>query len=386
VFSTTSQRIVAGVAVAGLLGASFLFGYGVGRSSPHAHDPRYDVLDEVREVVTASAIKDPQDRELLHGAIRGMLGALEDPYVAYLDPESYRSFNEDYAKGQYSGVGLWLTEDEGDMKIISVLEGTPASEAGVQSSDIITAVGSKKVEGLALETVVRRIQGRAGTKVRLKILRGEEKLEFTLVRRNIDYPAVKSRLLGSRTGVIELVSFAGGAGKQVREAVRSLTKKGAKGFVLDLRGNPGGLVSESVEVASVFLDGGKVLSHRQRGRGAVEYATRGQPETKLPLVVLVDERSASASEVVAAAIQDRGRGIIVGTKTYGKGSIQEVFPLEDGSAVKFTIVHYLTPSGRSIEGKGVVPDVDVPSKGDQLSRAEEVLLGFIAEAPRKDTG
>lgn len=186
--------------------------------------------------------------------------------------------------------------------------------------------------------------------------------------------------------MVELVTFSQDAGEKVREAVKSLVEKGAKALILDLRGNPGGLVDEAVEVSSVFLEGGSVVSYKERGKAEVVYSTRGSVETKLPLVVLVDEGSASASEIVAGAIQDRGRGIIVGQETYGKGSIQTVFPLSDGSAVKVTTASYFTPSGRSIGDKGITPDVAVLDKLQQLARAQEILQEMLAENPAKQAG
>ncbi|MGH7424564.1 MAG: S41 family peptidase, partial [Candidatus Methylomirabilales bacterium] len=177
---------------------------------------------------------------------------------------------------------------------------------------------------------------------------------------------------------VRLITFSGGAGDRVREAVKQMSSRGARGFILDLRGNPGGLLEEAVNVAGVFLDGGRVVSYRERGRDEVHRDVRGAPETKLPLVVLVDEGSASASEIVAGAIQDRRRGILVGTATYGKGSVQTVFPLSGGSAVKLTTSSYFTPAGRAIGKGGIAPDVQADGKEVQLARALEILAELLA--------
>ncbi|MCA1839587.1 MAG: S41 family peptidase, partial [Actinobacteria bacterium] len=342
----------------------------------------FGLLDEVRDDISRSALKDPDERRLISAAVKGMLTALDDPYAAYLDPKAYDPFQKDVATGQYSGVGVWLKEDPNKkIKVVSVLEDTPAARAGIQSEDVLKTVGGRSVDGLTIEEVVQRIQGKPGTTVTVTVIRaGAAPQDFTLTREQIDVPTVQSKMVNGKQGLIRLISFSAKAGEKVRTAVKSLMQKGAKGFILDLRGNPGGLVSESVAVSSVFLDGGKVVSYQQRGHPQVTYNTDHGAETKFPLVVLVDEGSASASEIVAGAVQDRGRGIIVGTQTYGKGSIQDVFSLSDGSAVKFTIASYFTPSGRSIGGVGIRPDVTESDKNNQLASAERVLTGILAQS------
>lgn len=378
-------KILAALAGLGLLLASFLFGFGVGRIEPDRPRGGYPLLEEAEDRVRSSSVKQVDRKTLERGAVRGLLKALDDPYAEYLDPETYRSF-QDISTGHFSGVGLWLKDEEGRVKVVSVLQETPAARAGVQSGDVLTQIDHRTVEGLSLEQVVGRIKGKPGTAVTLSLLRGEQPVEFSLVREDIDVPSVRQRLLRDRIGVIELFTFAGGAGARVREAVRDLTDRGARGLILDLRGNPGGLLEESVNVASAFLEGGRIVSYRQRGAGEVMYEARPPVETKLSLVVLVDEGSASASEIVAGAIQDRGRGIVVGAETYGKGSIQTVFPLSDGSAVKVTTASYHTPSGRPIGEKGVVPDIVVAGRETQLSRAQQILREMLAERPVRQAG
>ena len=382
-FESRSTRVFALFAVIGLLTAAFLFGFEAGRIAPATHsNAHFALLDEVQDDISSSALKNPAQRKLMAAAVKGMLTALDDPYAAYLDPKAYDTFQKDVATGQYSGVGVWLKVDDSDrIKVVSVLEGTPAERAGIRNDDILKEVAGRPVEGLTIEEVVERIQGKSGTTVTISVVRGTEPpLAFTLTREQIDVPTVQSRMVNNKQGVIRLISFSANSGEKVREAVKSLTAKGAKGFILDLRGNPGGLVREAVSVSSVFLDGGKVVSYKQRGHSEVTYNTNKPVQTKLPLVVLVDEGSASASEIVAGAVQDRGRGVIVGTQTYGKGSIQDVFPLSDGSAVKFTIASYFTPSGRSIGGRGIIPDVAEPNKDNQLASAQRVLSGILAQS------
>lgn len=379
-FDRLSTRIFGVIAALGLLVASFLFGFGVGRTAPAPEAVRYDLLKEAEDQVRSSGVREVEHKTLVQGAVRGMLEALGDPYAEYLDPETYRSFR-DVSAGHFSGVGLWLKPEAKRIKVVSVLANTPAARAGIASGDIITRVDRRSTEKLSLEQVAQRIKGKPGTTVRISVLRGEQPVEFTLVREDIEVPTVESKLLRDRLGHVEVITFSQGVGSKVREAVKKLAGRGARGFILDLRGNPGGLVDEAVEVGSVFLEGGTVVSYEQRGRPEVTYEARGSAETKLPLAVLVDEGSASASEIVAGAIQDRGRGIIVGTKTYGKGSIQTVFPLSDGSAIKITTASYFTPSGRSIGERGITPDVIVVQKETQLARAQQILHEILADAP-----
>lgn len=362
-----------------MLTASFLFGFDTGRRAGSPDD--FAVLEEADRLIRRSALRSPARKVLLKAAVRGMLQGLDDPYSAYLTPEAYRNLKDDEAEGQFSGVGLWMKEEDEMFKVVSVLDSSPAAAAGLQAGDLIVQIDSGPVEGLDLDEVSGRIQGRPGTTVRLIVEREKATREFVIVRRKLDLPTVSSRMLADGVGLIELVLFHGEAGRKVREAVTSLEKRGARGFILDLRGNPGGFLDEAVDVAAVFLEGGKVVSYRERGQADVVYDAVSPVVTRLPLVVIVDEGSASASEVVAGAIQDRQRGLIVGTETYGKGSVQTFLPLSDGSAIKLTTASYFTPSGRAIGTRGVIPDISVPERDRQLARAKEVITGILAEAP-----
>lgn len=378
-FNKTSSKLFAVLAAVAMLTASFLFGFDTGRRA--GSQDELALLDEADRLIRGSALRSPGRKVLVKAAVRGMLEGLDDPYAAYLSPQAYRTLKEDESEGQFSGVGLWMKEEDGRFKIVSVLDSSPAAAAGLQAGDLITSIDAKPVEGLALGEVSGRIQGRPGTTVRLVVERESANREFVIKRRKLDLPTVSSRMIADRVGLVELVLFHGEAGRKVREAVTSLEKRGARGFILDLRGNPGGFLDEAVNVAEVFLDGGKVVSYRERGQPEVAYEATSPAATKLPLVVMVDEGSASASEVVAGAIQDRQRGLIVGTETYGKGSVQSFFPLSDGSAIKLTTASYFTPSGRAIGERGVIPDISVVERARQLARAKEVITGILAEAP-----
>lgn len=377
-FSKTSSKLFAALAALAMLTASFLFGFDTGRRASSRDE--LALLEEAERLISGSALRSPSRKVLLKAAVRGMLQGLDDPYSAYLSQEAYRNVKDDQAEGQFSGVGLWMKEEEEKFKVVSVLDASPAAAAGLQAGDLIVQIDAKPVEGLDLDEVSGRIQGRSGTTVKLVVEREKATREFVIVRRKLDLPTVSSRMLADGVGLIELVLFHGEAGRKVREAVISLEKRGARGFILDLRGNPGGFLDEAVDVAAVFLEGGKVVSYRERGQAEVVYEATSAVATRLPLVVMVDEGSASASEVVAGAIQDRQRGLIVGAETYGKGSVQSFLPLSDGSAIKLTTASYFTPSGRAIGTSGVIPDISVAERGRQLARAMEVITGILAEA------
>lgn len=378
-------KILGAIAAFALLAASFLLGFGVGRQAPTSTSADYTLLSEVERHIGESSVKQVSRQKLIQGAIRGMLQALDDPYAEFLDRDSYEAFRE-ISSGHFFGIGLWMKEEDGRHRVVSVIPDTPAAQAGILSEDAILAVNGRSVQGLTLEQVVQRVKGEPGTDVRLSIERADQRLDLTLVRQRITVKTVESKLLKGSVGSIEVLTFTEGVGTKVREAVKSFASKGVKGFILDLRGNPGGLLNEAVDVSSVFLEGGNVVSFKERGKPEVVYTTRGEVETKLPLVVLVDEGSASSSEIVAGAIQDRGRGIIVGTRTYGKGSIQTVFPLGDGSGLRITTASYFTPSGRAIGDQPIEPDVAVADQTKQLARAQEILGQIVADHLAEQAG
>lgn len=379
-FKRHSTKILAGGAALAICAAFFVFGFTVGQSrSQDSSD--YKVLQEAQNQIETLALTKPNDTRLLQNAVKGMLQGLEDPHALYYSPRAYRALGEELLTGQFSGVGVWLNRLGELTKIVSVLPDTPAAEAGIEPGDIITTVDGKSVVGMSLDEVGQRILGEAGTKVAIKVVRGAGPArEFTLNRKKLEIPSMTSSMKGD-VGVINLLSFTGGVGDRVREAVAKLQSEGARGFILDLRGNPGGSLDEAVQVASVFIEDGTIVTYRERGKPEVVYQARGPVETRLPLVVLADEGSASASEIVAGAIQDRQRGLIVGTETYKKGSVQRVIGLSDGSAIKLTVASYFTPSGRGIGEHGVLPDVEVADRNAQLPKATEILSGMLVEAP-----
>lgn len=381
-FTNKSGKVFAFFSAVGLLAAAFLFGFAAGRSAPMPGSRDYALIQEAEDAIRTYGLHEADRKALVQGAVRGMLQSIDDPYAAYLDPVAFQQA-DDVLSGHFSGIGLLLKQDGKLVNVISVLENTPAHRAGILQADVLTHINSRPLDNLSLDQVVSRLRGPGGSQVKIRLEReGQGPLEIGLVREPFDLPSVTSKMVPKqKMGMVELISFTRGVGGTVREAVRTLTAEGAQGFILDLRGNPGGDFYEAVEVASVFLDGGLVVTSQARFGPKIPYEARGKPESNLPLVVLVDEGSASASEIVAGAIQDRGRGVIVGTETYGKGVIQQTYRLSDGSAVKLTTASYFTPSGRSIGENGVIPDVNVAGRQSQIARAQEVLKGILVQAP-----
>jgi carboxyl-terminal processing protease len=339
-----------------------------------------DTIQSALEEIRSSSVEPPGERALARAAIRGMVRALkksDDPYASFYSPTGYRAFQQ-YTSGHFSGIGVWLKKRHRNLEIISVLPGTPAREAGLARGDVILRVDGVAVDSLSVDDAVARIKGPAGTKVRLEIRRGGVVIERTLTRRSIDLPNVAARLGDEDIGYIRLFGFSRGAGSQVRSRMRELTDDGADGIVLDLRDNGGGLFSEAIDVASVFIENGDIVTYRDSSEPDKVYEAEGQAFDQVPLVVLVNEGTASASEIVAGALQDRDRAILIGDRTYGKGSVQEVFALPDASAIKLTTGAYLTPSGHDINGKGIEPDVKVVgTPQQQRERAVDILKGIV---------
>lgn len=318
-------------------------------------------------------------------AIRGMLASLDDPYTRFLDPREFKEMQID-TSGELSGVGIQLSldKDSKQLVVISPIEGSPASRAGVMPKDVITAIDGKSTKGMSTEDAVKLIRGQAGTPVVLQLLRNGQSVEVKIVRARIEIHAVNHQLNttadGMKVGYIRLKQFNASAAADMRKAVQDLEAKGVEGYVLDLRSNPGGLLVASVEIARQWLNEGMIVSTKTRdGITDVKRAT-GRALTSRPLVILVNEGSASASEILSGALQDNNRAVLVGQKTFGKGLVQLVRPLSDGSGMTVTIAKYLTPSGRDIHKHGIDPDVKV-----KMSEAEARRLTLEDLGTRKDS-
>ena len=313
-------------------------------------------------------------------AIRGMLASLNDPYTRFLDPKEFKEMRID-TSGELLGVGIQLSLDKAtkELVVVSPIEGTPASRAGVLSKDVIVSIDGNSTKGMSTEDAVKLIRGPEGSDVILGLRRGDQVLDVPLTRARIEINAVTYRLNKTKDqrkiGYIRLKQFNANAAKEMRQAAKSLEEQGAEGYVLDLRGNPGGLLEASIDIARQWLNEGIIVSTRTReGIRDVRRAT-GSAITDKPLVVLIDQGSASASEILSGSLQDNSRAELVGQKTFGKGLVQAVRGLSDGSGLTVTIAKYLTPKGTDIHKNGIEPDVTSVMTEDQLKNFTIEKLG-----------
>lgn len=342
--------------------------------------PQFGKLFATYQRIKASYVDEVDDEVLVRGAIEGMLSAL-DPHSSYLDGASLQRL-ETMIDGNYSGLGLSVTTSDGAVKVISPMRGSPAEKAGIKAGDYITHLDGQLIYGLELDEAVSRMRGEAGTSIRLTVFRAgrDEPFDVTVTRGVITLEPVTSDLKPGRVGLITVNEFSRNVGKDVNDAIKDLRRKaGGKltGIVLDLRSNPGGSLDEAVALSDLFLTDGVIVS--QRGRIKRENAVynaetvyKGDAAAGIPMVVLIDAGSASASEIVAGALQDRHRALVMGERSFGKGSVQTLLPLTRDSAIKLTTARYYTPSGRSVQEGGIEPDITVPqlSDPDRVARAK----------------
>ena len=349
-----------------------------------------NLFGDVFERVRADYVEKPDDGKLVESAINGMLAGL-DPHSSYMDPKRFRDMQVQ-TRGEFGGLGIEVTQEDGLIKVVTPIDDTPASRAGILSGDIISAIDGENVQGLSLNQAVDKMRGAPDTSVTLKILRGSNKdpQDIKLTRAVIQIKSVRERQEGDDIGYIRITQF----NEQTFEGVRAAIQKFQndipaakfKGYILDLRNNPGGLLDQSIAVVNCFLDRGEIVS--TRGRNADEtmrYNARpGDLSKGKPVVVLINGGSASASEIVAGALQDHKRATVLGTRSFGKGSVQTIIPLgQNNGAVRLTTARYYTPAGRSIQAKGIDPDVtvlqDVPDdlKGKDDTKGEASLRGHL---------
>ena len=341
--------------------------------------------DQWRQLRSQVLAKSYGSSKEAYEAIRGMLAGLDDPYTRFMDPREFKEMQID-TSGELSGVGIQLSldKDTKELVVVSPIEGSPASRAGVQPRDVITSIDGKSTKGMSTEDAVKLIRGQAGTNVTLTLRRKAQNLQVLLTRERIELHAVDHQINttpdGVKVGYIRLKQFNANATKDMRLALQDLEAKGVQGYVLDLRSNPGGLLMASVEIARQWLNEGTIVSTKTRnGITDVRRAT-GRALTDKPLVVLVNEGSASASEILSGALQDNRRAVLVGQKTFGKGLVQSVRGLSDGSGMTVTIAKYLTPSGRDIHKHGITPDVQA-----KMSELEAQRLRLEDLGTRKDS-
>lgn len=387
-----------GAALAGALVMGALSSAVMARASISADTFRQlDLFGEVFEQVHENYVSDPEDAELIKGAIDGMLSTL-DPHSNYLSAEDFQTMQEQ-TRGSFAGLGIQVAmdnegPDKGYVKIIAPIDDTPAARAGLQTDDLIVEIDGEDVYGMSIDEATSKLKGEKGTKVDIKVLRDREAEPFalTIVRDIVTVQSVTHRVEGD-IGYIRIATFSEQTAEGIEKAVKELSKEipgGPKGLVLDMRSNPGGLLDQAVAVADMFLEGGEIVSTRGR-RARDTLREMGSPGDRLsgkPIVVLINGGSASASEIVAGALQDRNRALLLGTKSFGKGSVQTVIPLQNGlqGALRLTTAKYYTPSGRSIQALGIDPDILLPviyPGQDELSQrpAESDLPGALqAEA------
>jgi carboxyl-terminal processing protease len=349
-----------------------------------------NLFGDVFEKIRSDYVEKPDEQKLVESAINGMLGSL-DPHSSYMDAKSFRDMQVQ-TRGEFGGLGIEVTQEEGLIKVVTPIDDTPASRAGIRSGDIIAAIDDENVQGMTLNQAVDKMRGAPNTTVTLKILRGQnrEAQDIKITRAVIQIKSVRERTEGDDIGYIRITQFNEQTFEGVRNAIQKfLTEIPAnkfKGYILDLRNNPGGLLDQSIAVSNAFLDRGEIVS--TRGRNAEEtmrYNARpGDISKGKPLVILINGGSASASEIVAGALQDHKRATILGTRSFGKGSVQTIIPLgQNSGAVRLTTARYYTPSGRSIQAKGIDPDIvvlqEVPDefKGKDDTKGEASLKGHL---------
>jgi len=369
--------------IIGLLG--FIGGFGVAKFGPGSTFDAVEAtagltdevgsnVDTVNEILQSDALVPPSETSATAGAVQGLLESAGDKYANYFDPKRYQAFNEDMA-GEFGGIGVLLGEKDGTAYVVEVYKDTPAQDAGIKSGDVFSVIGDETRDKWTTEEVVKRVRGKEGTFVKLTMLRPSEKsphpkpYTVNVKRAMITFPNVESSMKSGKVGYIRLGQFNANATEDIEKAIRDLEKKGAKSFVLDLRDNPGGALDQAVKVTSLFVKDGVVVRVDERDKSETVYRTDGNNVTSLPLVLLINGNSASASEIVGGALQDYGRATLVGEKSFGKGSVQSIRELSFGGAIKFTTAHYLTPKKRVIDGKGLTPDVIVKMKPE--NQAEE---------------
>ena len=337
----------------------------------------------VFEVARDNFVEEADEKKMLEAAMNGMLGAL-DPHSSYLSADDFKEFN-DKSLGEFGGLGIQITSDRGAVRVISPIDDTPADKAGIKAGDYITHIDDEQVFDMTLNQAVKKMKGRPGTKVKLTIIsEGQEPRTLTLKRAIIKVESVKYEVktmpgadedTDEKIGYIRISDFGATTAKELNKALEKLEKKDVIGYVLDVRNNPGGYLTAAIDVADAFLDAGEIVSTRGKRKTDIErnYASPGDLANGKPVVVLINHGSASASEIVAGALQDNGRALVMGSQSFGKGSVQQQKPLGDGTAIHITIARYYTPSGRSIQNEGITPDIEVlQSKIEVLERKESL--------------
>ncbi len=348
----------------------------------------FDKLYEVKDILNSEYYLNIDQDALLEGAIKGMVNAVEDPYTVFFDAEEYKAFNDD-GNGNYVGIGVMVGIKEDKIVVITPFEGSPAYNAGIRTGDFVTKVEGVPYTGQELDKAVSIIKGNEGEPVTLTIMTNGVERDVTIVRASITIDNVESEMLEGNIGHITLLQFSADTAKQVKAEMDTLKAQGAVGYILDLRGNPGGFLDEAVDLGSLFTKKGDTLLYTlDKYDQKTVYPSLGGNYIGIPLVVMIDGGSASASEVVAGALKDYGAATLVGQKSFGKGIVQMVYDVGQGEGLKVTVSSYYSPNGINIHGTGIVPDVEVALPEDiqapltldndtQLQKAVEILKGKI---------
>jgi len=354
-----------------------------------------DVFDKIRN----DYVEKPDEAKLIEAAINGMLASL-DPHSSYMDAKAFKDMQVQ-TKGEFGGLGIEVTQEDGLIKVVTPIDDTPAAKAGILSGDVITAIDDTPTQGLTLDQAVEKMRGAINSPVKLKVVRGPKKevKDFTVVRDLIRVQSVRSHVENSDTGYIRVTQFTEQTADGLKAAMEKLRTEipsdKFKGYILDLRNNPGGLLDQSIDVVNSFIDRGEIVSTRGRTPDETQrFDARpgGDLSAGKPLVVLINGGSASASEIVAGALQDHKRATLIGTRSFGKGSVQTIMPLGPEGALRLTTARYYTPSGRSIQAKGIEPDYkvleDVPDdlKGKDDMKGEAFLKGHLTNGDEDTSG
>jgi carboxyl-terminal processing protease len=365
-----------------IVGIGVIFAAGFLLGTLFNRDSSTSILDEALNKILDNTATETDQDSLQRAAIEGMLRSLGDKWSQYL-PETENTSFENAVEGQYSGIGVWLRSDEsGLVGIAGVVPTSPAEFAKLQEGDLIQSVDGETTKNKSLDTVAKLLSGKPNTTAILSVNRSEEILTFSVKRTELRSNPVQLKKLKNEIVLISISEFTRGTARSMRSA---LAASGAErsGVILDLRGNPGGLLVEATDVAGAFLNGGTVVEFFKPGKSPEIFNAIGDGDSKTPLVVLIDRGTASAAEIVAAALQDRNRAIIVGERTFGKAAVQDLTELSNGAAIELTIGYYLTPSGKRLEGQGLDPDILVSpneSKSVAETRALQVLQGLVASS------
>jgi carboxyl-terminal processing protease len=367
-YAAVGAAFVAGVLVGPIMGAGAQEG---GRAETYR---LLNLFGDVFERIRAEYVEPVNDRDAIENAIQGMLSGL-DPHSSYMNPRMYRDMQVQ-TRGEFGGLGIEVSQEGGYIKVISPIDDTPAARAGVRPGDLITHLNGNSVQGLSLQEAVEQMRGERGTAIRITIRRegAERPIELSITRDVIRPQVVRFRMEGGDIGYIRLSSFNEQTEAALRRAMQQLRQQAGanlKGIVLDLRNNPGGLLDQAVQVSDDFLDQGEIVSTRARRQEDAQRwnARSGDIAQGLPIVVLINAGSASASEIVAGALQDHRRAIVMGVKSFGKGSVQTVMPIPGNGAMRLTTARYYTPSGRSIQATGIEPDIEVLASREDSANA-----------------